>query len=208
MDGDQARNMVGSGEYERSKADFYPTCPEAVYGLLSKERFQYVLDMKPVMVWEPACGDGAISKILKDNVGWVVSTDLYDWGYGKSGIDFLTCDFPEFAGHIITNPPFKLSTEFAYRGVELIRKTGGKLCLLNRLQWLEGQKRGSTLFKDIPPSRIWVFSKRIPRMHNPTFEGKKTTSMMAFAWFVWDGEYLGEYPQLGWISPEEMKNGT
>ncbi len=205
MDGDQARNMVGSGEHERSEADYYPTCPEAVYGLLSKEYFIPVADNKPMGIWEPACGDGAIAEILREHYA-VHASDLYDWGYGHTGKDFLTCEFSDLCGHIVTNPPFKLSTEFAYRGVEFIRKTGGKLCLLNRLQWLEGQKRGRTLFKEIPPQRIWVFSKRIPRMHNPRFEGKKTTSMMAFAWFVWDAVDSWEYTKLGWISPEEMKD--
>ncbi|KKN14445.1 hypothetical protein LCGC14_0995960 [marine sediment metagenome] len=204
MDMKQARGMVGSGEAERPKGDFYPTPSEAVYGLLSKEKFPYGAGN---FIWEPACGDGAITNILSARGYPTWSTDLYDWGFGTSGIDFLDCDFEEYfhCDHIITNPPFKLANEFAYRGVDFIRKTCGKLCLLLRLQWLEGQKRGK-MFEKIPPQRIWVFSARLPRMHQFGYTGKKTTSTMAFAWFVWDAVDSWKYPQLGWISKEETKN--
>ena len=55
--------------------DFYPTPPEAVRALLSVETFEG-------SIWEPACGDGAISKVLLEAGHEVVSTDLIDRGYG------------------------------------------------------------------------------------------------------------------------------
>jgi hypothetical protein len=55
--------------------DFYPTPPEAVRALLSVETFTG-------SVWEPACGDGAISKVLIEAGFEVVSTDLIDRGFG------------------------------------------------------------------------------------------------------------------------------
>ena len=65
----------------RQKDDFYPTPPEAVEALLSVEKF--IGD-----IWEPACGDGAISKVLEVEHN-VVSSDLNDYGFGKSGVDFF-----------------------------------------------------------------------------------------------------------------------
>lgn len=56
--------------------DFYPTPPEAVRALLSVETFEG-------SIWEPACGDGAISKVLLDAGHEVVSSDLIDRGYGN-----------------------------------------------------------------------------------------------------------------------------
>ena len=41
----------------RPETDFYPTPPEATRALLDVESFYDT-------VWEPACGDGAISKEL------------------------------------------------------------------------------------------------------------------------------------------------
>ena len=78
--------------------DFYPTPPEAVRALLSVETFEG-------SIWEPACGDGAISKVLLAAGYNVVSTDLIDRGYGIGGRDFLKSDRP-LAKHIITNPPY------------------------------------------------------------------------------------------------------
>jgi len=53
----------------RQKDDFYPTPPEGTRALLSVERFDG-------SIWEPACGDGAISRVLIEAGYEVVSSDL------------------------------------------------------------------------------------------------------------------------------------
>ena len=83
---------------KRAAFEFYPTPPEAVRALLSVESFEG-------SVWEPACGDGAISKVLEAAGYQVVSTDLIDRGYGAGRQDFLKSD-RTFAKNIITNPPY------------------------------------------------------------------------------------------------------
>lgn len=83
---------------KRAAFEFYPTPPEAVRALLSMESFEG-------SVWEPACGDGAISRVLEAAGYQVVSTDLIDRGYGAGGQDFLKSDRP-LAKNIITNPPY------------------------------------------------------------------------------------------------------
>ena len=77
--------------------DFYATPPEATRALLSVEHFDG-------SIWEPACGDGAISRPLIAAGHEVVSTDLVDRGFGISGVDFMLERGPR-AKHIITNPP-------------------------------------------------------------------------------------------------------
>lgn len=166
--------------------DFYPSPPEAVEALLSVEVFNGP-------VWEPACGDGAISKVLLAHNLDVVSTDLVDRGYGESRVDFLMEHLPR-APSIITNPPFKLSEQFARKALTL---TTEKVAFLMRLVWLEGQKRRS-LFETTPLANVWVFSKRLPRMHRGDYTGQKSTSSIAFAWFVWDHSHTGR-PRLGWL---------
>jgi hypothetical protein len=62
----------------RAPFEFYPTPPEAVRALLSVEVFDG-------SIWEPACGDGAISRQLVAVGHDVVSTDFVDHGFGTSG---------------------------------------------------------------------------------------------------------------------------
>ncbi|MBV1864916.1 MAG: hypothetical protein KUG74_10825 [Rhodobacteraceae bacterium] len=82
----------------RAPFEFYPTPPEATRALLSVESFDGP-------IWEPACGDGAISRELTAAGYSVTSTDLIDRGFGTGGQNFLKSDKP-LAKHIITNPPY------------------------------------------------------------------------------------------------------
>ena len=56
--------------------DFYPTPPEATQALLDRIEFNK-------SIWEPACGNGAISSVLIENGHDVTSTDLNDFGFGE-----------------------------------------------------------------------------------------------------------------------------
>ena len=77
--------------------DFFPTPGWATYALIDNERFSGD-------IWECACGDGAMSVVLENTDQPVSSSDLYDRGYGDSGIDFLAPD--RRAKNIVTNPPY------------------------------------------------------------------------------------------------------
>ena len=73
--------------------------------LLSVETF---IRNKPI--WECACGDGAMAKVLERNGYKVFGTDTKPRGYGYKR-DFLwfgECFWPS----IVTNPPFNLSNAF------------------------------------------------------------------------------------------------
>lgn len=189
MDFKDAQKIVGFCEGARPQGDFYATPTAAITQLLDKEQFGNT-------VLEPCCGNGAISKILQVYKYNVISQDLYDWGYGISGKDFLT-ETTQDVDAVITNPPFKLSTEFVYKALECTKLKQGKVAILNRVQWLEGQKRRK-LFTGTCLSKVLVFSKRIPRFNRYDFVGKQGTSLIFFAWFKWDWQYAGE-PQIGWF---------
>lgn len=97
--GKNAKVSVQNFRYpKRAAFEFYPTPPEATRALLSVEAFEGD-------IWEPACGDGAISKVLLEAGYEVISTDLIDRGYGTGGHDFLKSTRP-LAKNIITNPPY------------------------------------------------------------------------------------------------------
>lgn len=170
----------------RERDDFYPTPPEGTRALLSVERFEGD-------IWEPACGDGAISEELESAGYTVRSTDLIDRGYGTPGVDFLL-DYQTTAANIVTNPPFKLAEEFARHA--LARSTG-KVCMLARLAWLEGISRGK-FFQSSPLARVWVFSARLHMQRARQAEKTDAGGMIAFAWFVWDHSHNGA-PMLGWL---------
>ena len=177
---------IGDGKPEnRQKEDFYPTPPEATYSLLDREKFIG-------NIWECACGDGAISKILEEKKYNVYSSDLIDRGYGHTGIDFLKTY--RRTDNIITNPPFKLGTEFVYQACHLASK---KVAMLCRINFLEGVARGK-MFKNTPLKNVYVFSRRITFI-NPD-SGKKSHGggMLAFAWFIWEKNYNGK-PTIDWI---------
>jgi hypothetical protein len=65
-----------------------------------------------------------------------------------------------------------------------------------RLAFLESAKRGDGLFRDYPPSRIWVFSERITFYPSGVATGGSGTT--AYAWFVWD-KTAPSGTALGWI---------
>jgi hypothetical protein len=91
---------MGSAQDPRNQHPdgYHPTPPRGVRALLARESFGGVL-------WECACGDGAISRILEAEGFEVISTDLVDRDYGRGGHDFLA-DNATLADHIITNPPY------------------------------------------------------------------------------------------------------
>ena len=165
---------------DREKDDFYATPQYAVEALLKQETFDG-------NIWECACGDGALSEILKKNNYDVYSSDLIDRGYGETGIDFLLTN--RKADNIITNPPFKLANEFTLKSFDV---TNNKIALFLKLSFLEGITRNNKIFSQNYLKNVYVFSKRV------SFENKKGSGMMAFAWFVYDMQYQG-LPTLNWI---------
>ena len=171
--------------------DFYPTPPWATHALIQHERFEGD-------IWEPACGDGSMSEVLATTGLPVLSTDLYDRGYGDAGVDFLMSD--RAASNIVTNPPYNAAEGFVRKGLQNARK---KVVLLLRLAFLEGANRQRTLFGPYPPARVWVFSERIT--FYPKDAVQKGSGTTAYAWFVWDKDHSGP-TELNWFPPGYKKH--
>ena len=171
------------------KHDYYATEPKAVELLLEQEQFSE-------QIWEPACGEGHISEVLKKHGYDVISTDLIDRGYGTGGVDFLKPDYPatKFDGDVITNPPYKYAKEFVEKALDAI-EAGHKVAMFLKLTFLEGQGRRN-LFRDNPPLTVYVSSGRLQCGKNGIFEGSST---VAYAWFVWRKGYHGP-TAIKWIN--------
>lgn len=133
---------------ERQQHDYYATEPKAMELLLAEEQFSPV-------IWECACGEGHLSKVLEQHGFEVISTDLIYRGFGDpEPLDFLKETLDGFEGDIVTNPPYSVGLEFVQRALESIRP-GGKVAMFLKVQFLEGQKRGA-FFKDTPPNRLHI----------------------------------------------------
>lgn len=166
--------------------DFFPTPRWATFALIDNEKFTGD-------IWECACGDGTMSRVLEESGRPVFSSDLFERGYGEGGKDFLLAD--RKASNIVTNPPYNCAEGFVAKGVSLAQR---KFALLLRLAFLEGANRANTIFAKTPPSRVWVFSERIT--FYPAGVEIKGSGTTAYAWFVWD-KAAPNTTELKWLKP-------
>jgi len=164
--------MGFKGKDKRIENDFYPTPENAIIPIL-----KYLPNTK---IWEPACGDGAISKVLINNGFDVVSTDKNDYGYGITGIDFLNEEVKR-ASIMITNPPFSLLNEFIFRAYLL---GIDEFFLLAPLDKLNGIKR-TYLLEQCGLFGIYGFRGRLK------FNGGKQP-MMFHAWYHFKKDHCDE----------------
>ena len=180
-------------EKEREPNDYYATEPNAVELLLQKEVFA-------PYVWEPACGEGHMSAVLKRHGYKVRSSDLINRGYdGTEVLDFLCAEAPQIPYDIITNPPYKHAKEFVEHALD-ISIDGTKIAMFLKLQFLEGKARRE-LFEKHPPKTVYVASSRLMCAKNGDFERMKAGggSAIAYARFVWRKGYSGD-PHIKWIN--------
>lgn len=149
----------------RVKDDFYETPELCTSRLLDEIKFPKTID-------EPACGKGAISRVLESRGHKVVSSDIVDRGYGQKK-DFMSFDKRESEG-LITNPPFFIADKFIEKAHELEYDV---FALLLKSQYWHSQKRFD-LFNKITPSFI------LPMTWRPDFSGGGSPTMDCI-WCVW-----------------------
>lgn len=185
--GDASYRNCNLRSREAAPNDYYATEPRATELLLELEEFNH-------KIWEPACGEGHISKVLEANGYDVLSTDLIDRGYGLGEIDFLAAEKDDSVFDIITNPPYKYAKEFVEKALELVPE-GNKVAMFLKLTFLEGKGRRD-LFLENPPLRVYVASARLQCGKNGVFEGSR---MAAYAWFIWQKGHQGPC-ELRWFN--------
>jgi len=186
--------LIGASNHTekiRDKNDYYATNPEDVQIFLNKLSDDRIRLNRSI--WEPACGAGHISRVLEKNGFLVQSTDLIDRGYGDK-LNYLTCPIKKWGGDIITNPPFKLSSEFIEKSISILNDKS-KLLLLLPIRYLETKIR-YYLFKRFMPKYIYVYSYRIKIGKAGNFAGDNA---VAYCWLIWEKGYQGD-PQIRFIA--------
>lgn len=178
----------------RAEHDYYATPYESTRALLDVEKFEGDFI-------EPCVGAGHIAEVIKEYYpnSKIIGLDIVDRGYENTIIsNYFDYSFDgDF--NIVTNPPYNLAQEFLEHSMEQV-KEGKKVAMFLKIQFLEGVKR-KELFKKYPPKIIHVFSKRQnPLRNGEEFDenGKRWSSTMCFAWFVWEKGYIGQ-PIINWI---------
>ena len=184
---------------KRAAHDFYPTPPEAIRALLSEVSFSGT-------IWEPACGDGAISKVLQGAGYETVDTDLIDRGYGIGGVNFLHQKRP-LAKNIVTNPPYGLGLgdRFVLKALNFCKATGGKVAMLMNLSSLCYPKR-TQFFFDFPPKLILGLDELVCFPYGDPALSSTPVAKQRYCWGVWEPGYNGR-PEFWWAQTANFKQG-
>ena len=195
---------------KKMSADDYPTHPQTTRDFLNK----LVLDGIPMVgtTWEPAANRGYMAEVLKEFGMDVIATDLYDYGYCESGVDFVASlnakkrEIMEsrVVYNVITNPPFNQLSEFIDVALEIAWKRVAVLCQLTKL---EGKKRFDNIYKPHPPTWVYQYVRRQPflkgTIETDNDDEQKSSKQVAFMWMVWDKSSMIQYPKveptLRWI---------
>jgi len=157
-------------------ADLYETPAVAVQALLRAESL-------PHFIWEPAAGRGAIVRELRAAGHAVTASDLIDYGFPLHFVgDFLgQQQAPAGCETVLTNPPFRIIDRFIKHALDLVPH----VIVLARLALLESDRR-TEILEHRGLARVHVFRDRLPMMHRDGWSGRKATSAVPFAWFVWE----------------------
>lgn len=169
---------------EREQSDYYATDPIAVELLLKEEDFS-------TDIWECASGENHLADALKEHGHNVRTSDIVKRTDTTEQYDFLSIDNTSWHGDIITNPPYRLATEFIYKSLSIINN-GNKVAMFLKVQFMEGKER-KHLFTNFPPKVIYISSSRIMCAKNGNFDKMKKGggSVVAYAWYVWEKGYKG-----------------
>lgn len=159
----------GGTKENRRELDFYLTPSDVTDALLQ------FLQLPKSVIWEPACGDGAMSRVMEQKGHEVISSDLRHTGYGEGGIDFLMAE-NRICDAVITNPPFNVADQFIRKSLSI----APVVAMVLKSQYWHAQKR-YVLFDQCPPA--WV----LPLTWRPDFLGGERggAPTMDCIWTVW-----------------------
>lgn len=186
----QDPSMLGVSEYERSERDWYPTPEDATRVVFKITGHQH----SDSVVWEPACGDGAMSKVLGERFKTVVNTDIHPLMENAKQADFYTFE-PDFkVDWIITNPPYgKEADKFMERILYHVRKRKCSAAILarNELDCASGREKFFGKCSYYAGKRVLLWRPR-------WVAGSTGSPRHNYAWYYWRHSTLPHEPQISY----------
>lgn len=189
-------------------ADYFGTPPWATRALMERLKIP-----RSSTVWDPACGRGFMARPLTEYSRSVISSDLFDYGFGEvkdflsSEADGIDCDW------VITNPPFNLAADFILKA--LYRARFG-VAVLVRTAFVESRGRYESLFRDHPPTLRLQFVDRVvmhkgdppnPDISVQVWDKKKSAFVLrrpstatSYEWMVWDKSSTSNATASEWLA--------
>lgn len=186
---------------KRPEHDYYATDPDVIEKFLRAWledepglSFSYVLDpcaggnalpieweyKKDTVITIPPMGmpyPRALRRVFNPSLD-IITNDIRQDSLASLHEDFLALnDLPTTMDLVITNPPFSLAMEVIEKSLS-VTCPGGYVVMLLRLNFLGSEKR-FPLFRDNPPERIYVHSKRM------SFTPDGRTDSGEYAHMVW-----------------------
>lgn len=194
MTQNRSNAVMASRVEPHDSLEFFPTRAWATRALC-----EWLTDtgkpLKTLNCWEPACGEGHMSKPLAEYFDIVHSSDVHPYGFGAVEDFLLYQKLVVRADWIITNPPFRLGEQFVRLMIERARLG---CAVIVRTAFLESASRYENLFKASPPSDILQFTERVP-MHKGRVEAKGSTAT-AYCWIVFR-KNAPAGTRFHWIAP-------
>lgn len=188
--------------FTRQASDQYMTPEWVVESLLS---------VVPIYgkVWEPACGEGAIARVIAEKckgMVYVMATDIDSHlSPDEQSWDFLdpkvqaSYFLPEEGPYIIiTNPPYgkqgRLAEQFVRAAVEITQINRGRVAMLLPVDW-DAAKTRADLFEDFPGHVTKItLTERIRWTNLPQ---SKSGPSQNHCWIIWDHSRRGR--DVRWI---------
>ena len=173
---------------KRQDFDFYPT-PLAV----AQDALTHVpIMINPTCILDPGAGTGVWGKAARGlfpqstitgiDLRPVPKVPAYNFWFHA---DYLLMDAAPVFDLVIGNPPYKYAEQFVRQSMKML-EIQGCLILLLRLNFLESQSRATGLWREHPPLKVVVSSKRV------SFTGDGKTNATAYAYFIWQKGWKGE----------------
>ncbi|UZV41291.1 putative type I restriction-modification methylase [Vibrio phage vB_VpaM_R16F] len=181
-------------DVSKTYSDLYNTPDEAIEALM--DYCHHKLDPNKTY-FEPCNGKGNISNKVKDFGIFMETNELFsEHGESKFNEDFLNPDKKVSDkwdyDFIITNPPYKLATEFVNQGFKFAKEQYHLL----RINFLEGQRRYESLMSKGHLKNVYIFTKRISCSKG--IEEEPQANAVCYCWYHFDRDYDG-LPTLHWI---------
>jgi hypothetical protein len=191
------KNFSKGNSGKRKESDFYATPKSLTREFLKATRLEWYNDC---IVSDPCAGTNAIVDVLKEQGFHTNSHDI-----NTDGVDFLKDDTK--VDYIITNPPYSLANEFILHAKEVVKR---KFAMLLPITYLQGSYRYNNIWldKEFQLQSLYVFN-RFPMLEDTVREdGKFSTGMSCYAWYVWDRFWVGK-PEINWLDVDKyvLKKG-